>query len=389
VADGRGGWAEQVYTVEAAASRANRPPVFVSQPAGAAQVGQTYRYDADATDPDNDPLTYSLATGAPLGMAIDPASGLITWTPDASQMGDTNITVSVADGRGGTAAQNYTICVRNDGNRAPVIVSEPITFADKEATQTTNPTPVNLRDWSVIQYDFNDQGPSQWELDSIDPTVVTQRRNADASIFLSDIVLENQSIEGTWSTTDSDDDYFGFVFGYQDPTHFYVFDWKKSDQNDGLGFAERGMNVKLVSANSPLTGKDLWPTTGNSSRVQSLFHNQVSWEHNVSYRFKLEVYSGGFTIGVSQGDTLLAYVKIEDNTYGPGKFGFYNYSQGLVNYSGFVTRLLKRTDYSYQVQGVDPDGGALAYSLTVKPDGMSINPATGNPGREQKESPTQ
>jgi RHS repeat-associated protein len=377
VADGRGGWAEQVYTVEAAASRANRPPVFVSQPAGAAQVGQTYRYDADATDPDNDPLTYSLATGAPLGMAIDPASGLITWTPDASQMGDTNITVSVADGRGGTAAQNYTICVRNDGNRAPVIVSEPITFADKEATQTTNPTPVNLRDWSVIQYDFNDQGPSQWELDSIDPTVVTQRRNADASIFLSDIVLENQSIEGTWSTTDSDDDYFGFVFGYQDPTHFYVFDWKKSDQNDGLGFAERGMNVKLVSANSPLTGKDLWPTTGNSSRVQSLFHNQVSWEHNVSYRFKLEVYSGGFTIGVSQGDTLLAYVKIEDNTYGPGKFGFYNYSQGLVNYSGFVTRLLKRTDYSYQVQGVDPDGGALAYSLTVKPDGMSINPATG------------
>ena len=377
VIDGRSGTAEQIYTIACVASRANRPPVFVSLPAGAAQVGQAYRYDVDATDPDFDNLTYSLAAGAPASMTIDTTSGLINWTPGAAQLGDAEVSVLAVDGNGGTATQNYTICVRNDANRAPLIVSEPVTTAERAASQPSDPSPVNLKDWSVIQYNFNEQGPAQWIIDSADPTVATQRQNADASILLSDIVLENQSIEGTWSTTDGDDDYFGFVFGYQDPGHYYLFDWRKADQNDPLGFAERGMSVKLVSGNSPLTGNDLWPTSGNGDRVRSLFHNQISWNQEVSYRFKLEVYSGGFIVSVSQGETVLATIKIDDETYGPGKFGFYNYSQGMVNYSGFVTRLLNHNEYRYQVQAVDPDGGPLTYSLAQAPLGMTIQASTG------------
>jgi len=47
-------------------------------------IGQTFVYDVDATDPDGDALTFSLVA-APSGMTIDPASGLVRWTPGAAR----------------------------------------------------------------------------------------------------------------------------------------------------------------------------------------------------------------------------------------------------------------------------------------------------------------
>ena len=40
--------------------------------------GKTYTYQVNATDPDEDILTYSLKS-APAGMAIDPKTGAIRW----------------------------------------------------------------------------------------------------------------------------------------------------------------------------------------------------------------------------------------------------------------------------------------------------------------------
>ena len=42
---------------------------------------QSYAYDVDAVDPDNDILAYGLDT-APASAVIDAANGLIGWTPD-------------------------------------------------------------------------------------------------------------------------------------------------------------------------------------------------------------------------------------------------------------------------------------------------------------------
>ena len=48
-------------------------------------------------------------------------------------------------------------------------------------------------------------------------TVARQTVNADASILFSDFALTNDHIEGTWRVdTAGDDDFMGFVFGYQD-----------------------------------------------------------------------------------------------------------------------------------------------------------------------------
>jgi len=56
----------------------NEPPIITSVPGVEAYFDRTYNYDVEATDSDNDPLTFSL-TAAPAAMTIDATSGLIQW----------------------------------------------------------------------------------------------------------------------------------------------------------------------------------------------------------------------------------------------------------------------------------------------------------------------
>ncbi len=73
----------------------NQTPIITSDPITTAIVGVVYTYDVEATDPDEDVLTYSL-TVMPSHMAISSATGLIIWTPPAK--GDYDVTVKVSDG---------------------------------------------------------------------------------------------------------------------------------------------------------------------------------------------------------------------------------------------------------------------------------------------------
>lgn len=89
--------------------------------------GAVYRYDVNSIDPDDDVVAYQLLQ-APVGMTIDPVSGLIRWTPTVEQIGDHKVAIEVSDGRGGTARQDYIVCVHADPeNHPPVIVSQPVT----------------------------------------------------------------------------------------------------------------------------------------------------------------------------------------------------------------------------------------------------------------------
>ena len=99
-------------------------PVIASAPILAATVGTVYSYDVNATDANGDILTYSLDT-APVGMDIHAATGLITWTPTAGQVGVNDVTVRVADPKSLFATQSFTITVALTA-AAPVITSTPI-----------------------------------------------------------------------------------------------------------------------------------------------------------------------------------------------------------------------------------------------------------------------
>jgi hypothetical protein len=70
--------------------------------------GSTYTYQVKATDPDGDPLTYTLKAGPP-GMTVDPSTGLITWPVPTDFKGIAQITISVTDGFGGETMESFTV----------------------------------------------------------------------------------------------------------------------------------------------------------------------------------------------------------------------------------------------------------------------------------------
>jgi hypothetical protein len=104
---------------------ADRAPAFTSAPGTQVLLGGSYQYAAQAADPDGDPLTYRL-TQAPAGMTLDAVTGLISWTPDTTQLGNHDVTLTVADGRGGSATQTFVLQVLpGSGVHPPILLAPP------------------------------------------------------------------------------------------------------------------------------------------------------------------------------------------------------------------------------------------------------------------------
>ena len=94
----------------------NQGPTFSSIAPPTATENSEYQYDADASDPDGDTLTYSLIQ-APNFMTIDSATGLIKWTPtDDDSNQSHNITIRAEDNYGDFAEQSFDVYVSNVEN---------------------------------------------------------------------------------------------------------------------------------------------------------------------------------------------------------------------------------------------------------------------------------
>ena len=85
----------------------NVTPIITLDPVKTGEVGVPYTYDVEATDPDEDVLTYSLDI-KPTGMDINSTTGLINWIPTTK--GEFNVVVKVSDGDL-DITQSFTITV--------------------------------------------------------------------------------------------------------------------------------------------------------------------------------------------------------------------------------------------------------------------------------------
>ena len=90
----------------------NSPPEITSEPPTTLASGQPFRYDVLAADDNSDFLFYELIDG-PEGMLID-GLGRMFWVPTADQFGTNPVSISVSDGRGGVATQEFEITVESD-----------------------------------------------------------------------------------------------------------------------------------------------------------------------------------------------------------------------------------------------------------------------------------
>ncbi len=106
--------------------------------------------------------------------------------------------------------------------------------------------PIDLSSWSALTLDFpGGQAAGSWVLEPGN-TAVKQVVNADPSLYLNNLNQTSYSMQGSWQVleTGGDDDYMGFVFGYQNSSNFYLFDWKQSTQAYEGTNATEGMTIK-------------------------------------------------------------------------------------------------------------------------------------------------
>jgi hypothetical protein len=150
VSDGQGGIATATLTIDVTPE--NDAPVAVDIPDVTNEDNQSVSVATESffTDVDGDDLTIT-ATGLPPGLAIDPATGIISGTLDidASQGGPAGdgvytVTLTADDGNGGTVSQDFTWTVTNP---APTAVND--------AATTDEDTAVNI---AVLPNDTDPDG---------------------------------------------------------------------------------------------------------------------------------------------------------------------------------------------------------------------------------------
>ncbi|ARE38695.1 DNA topoisomerase III [Rhodovulum sp. P5] len=174
---------------------------------------------------------------------------------------------------------------------------------------------------------------------------VTQTVNGAPTAYVSGDSFINSSFEGSFRTSNGDDDFMGFVFGFgaDDSSPFYLFDWKGNDQSgsaDGfyLSRVTGGLsaipfgNHHLDAAGYDVIATDVDPS-GDTKR----------WYTNDTYNFKLTYQTNRILIEVAEeGDPLATIFDITPadvdgvTAFEEGRFGFYNFSQPNVTYIGFT-----------------------------------------------------
>lgn len=135
--------------VDVARGKVNDPPEITSSPGPAHTTGgEPYAYDATATDPDDDDLSWMLQAG-PEGAAVDPGTGELRWDAGADDAGAHDLVVRVEDGRGGLDTQSFTVTVAVP-NRAP--------DADDDVLTATTGSPRAIEAAELLSNDSDPDG---------------------------------------------------------------------------------------------------------------------------------------------------------------------------------------------------------------------------------------
>ena len=105
----------------------NEPPAISLDKSAVVILGQEFQLQARGTDDGGaEKLKFSLGGGAPEGLQVDSASGLISWTPPRTfAPGDYQVTVNVTDGgsKPKSASAQLTLLVQDDFSRLTLLAA--------------------------------------------------------------------------------------------------------------------------------------------------------------------------------------------------------------------------------------------------------------------------
>lgn len=228
------------------------------------------------------------------------------------------------------------------------IVLGSLAIAMAAHTGTASAALVNLSGWTA------QGGSSNWTV-AADQNSVFQSVNGDPTVFFSGSNDQGKALSGKIKVeTTGDDDFIGFVLGYQSGAYnaassdFILVDWKQLNQNYHGCNAAAGLAISRVTGGI-LDNAASWCHTGTTTELaRATTLGGTGWADNTEYAFDIIFTASNIQVKVN-GVTELNV----SGAFADGSFGFYNYSQQSVRYSALTQDVLPPTN------GV-PEPGSLA-----------------------------
>lgn len=201
---------------------------------------------------------------------------------------------------------------------------------------------VNLSGWTSDE--ASGSGAANWQVQGAEQDSVLQTNNSRPSVFYeSGSTAQGKSLAGqiTVEQTYGDDDFIGFVLGFNDDelksdfSDFWLIDWKQRDQ----GNAKAGLSLSHVDGATVFANElNFWEHTGVVNEVQrATTLGSTGWQNQTLYDFELIFTADLIEVKVN-GQTELSYTSADNGgvQFADGSFGFYNYSQANVSYVGIT-----------------------------------------------------
>ena len=241
-------------------------------------------------------------------------------------------------------------------------------------TAIAAPIPIDLNTWQR-------RGPASngnWVV-AADGSSVLQTINGDPTFFVGPDNQIDTTIRGSIRVeTTGDDDYIGFVFGFNGPVStgndmdYVLFDWKQNDQSSGGALAREGFALSRVNGTITNYIPGFWGHTSGAGFdvLATDFGSDRGWADNTTYdftilyqtnRIRFDIAGGAFGTGQTVFDV--------SGVFPDGQFGFYNYSQSTVRYAGLTEEVTPPTE---PPTGVPEPGtlGLLAIGLGAVAAGL-------------------
>lgn len=215
--------------------------------------------------------------------------------------------------------------------------------------------PVDLNTWTAESYPaVQGFGAGVWTVAGGGGSVF-QSVNGQPTFFYSDFDAQGSTFTGTINVSGGDDDYIGFALGFNPgdasnmAADYLLIDWKQGDQDFNFGVPSDSPGGPAISglAVSRVTGiptaDEFWQHTDYDTAESPLGEGLVEiqratnlgntgWTQGVDYDFAFDFGPNSLQVFV---DGTLELDIASFGGYNDGRFGFYNFSQASVTYSGF------------------------------------------------------